>query len=111
MVCTACYYERLRLQILLGSPPAEMVALLPRLDIGPIKGESLVHAVHEWVETAQGEMRGDSGSVELGFSFGLTDQVGSESDLGDRDPAVLQADELVSLFSYRFTPDPHRPCW
>ena len=58
---------------------------------------------HTEVVAAKGQMRGDSGSVELGFSFGLTDQVARY--LGNRDPAVFQANELVSLFSYRFTLD------
>jgi hypothetical protein len=103
MVCNVCYYERLLLQVLLGSRPAEIITVVPRLNLGPVRGERLVELVRQWVEAAKGQMRGDSGSVELGFSFGLTDQVARN--LGDRDPAVLQADELVSLFSYRFTPD------
>jgi len=103
MVCNVCYYERLLLQVLLGSRPAEIITLLPRLNLGPVRGELLVELVRQWVESAKGQMRGDSGSVDFGFSFGLTDQVARN--LGHRDPATLQPDELVSLFSYRFTPD------
>jgi len=103
MVCNVCYYERLLLQVLLGSRPAEIITLLPRLNLGPVRGKRLVELVRQWVEAAKGQMRGDSGSVEFGFSFGLTDQVARN--LGHRDPAALQPDELVSLFSYRFTPD------
>jgi hypothetical protein len=103
MVCNVCYYERLLLQVLLGSRPAEIITLMPRLNLGPVRGERLVDLVRQWVEAAKGQMRGDAGSVEFGFSFGLTDQVARN--LGARDPAVLKPDELVSLFSYRFTPD------
>jgi hypothetical protein len=95
--------------VLLGSRPAEIITVLPRVNLGPVRGECLVELVRQWVEAAKGQMRGDSGSVEFGFSFGLTDQVARN--LGDRDPAVFQADDLVSLFSYRFTPDTHQPCW
>lgn len=103
MVCTTCYYERLLLQILLGSRPAEMITLLPRLNLGPGKGEQFVQKVKEWIEAAKGQMRGELGTLEFGFSLGLTDQVARH--LGDRDPFILSPEELLSLFSYRFAPD------
>lgn len=103
MVCTTCYYERLLLQILLGSRPAEMITLLPRLNLGPGKGERLVRKVQEWVEAAKGRMRGETGNLEFGFSLGLTDQTARQ--LGNRDPFTLDSHELLSLFSYRFAAD------
>lgn len=103
VICMTCYYERLLLQILLGSRPAEMITFLPRLNLGPGKGEQLTRKVREWVEAAKGQMRGETGSLEAGFSFGLTDQVARH--LGERDPFALGPDELLSLFSYRFTAD------
>jgi hypothetical protein len=54
MVCTACYYERLLLQVLLGSRPAEMITVLPTLNLGPVRGERLVELVRQWVEAAGG---------------------------------------------------------
>ncbi|MBI3799800.1 MAG: hypothetical protein HY268_22855 [Deltaproteobacteria bacterium] len=103
MVCTTCYYERLLLQILLGSRPAEMITLLPRLNLGPRKGEQFVQKVKEWIEAAKGQMRGETGNLEFGFSLGLTDQVARH--LGNRDPFTLRSEELLSLFSYRFASD------
>jgi hypothetical protein len=103
MVCTTCYCERLLLQILLGGRPAELIALLPRLNVGPEKGERLVRKVQEWVEAAKKLMRGESGSLESGFSLAFTDQVARH--LGDRDPFTLAPEELLNLFSYRFTED------
>jgi hypothetical protein len=76
-IAATAYY-----QVLLGSRPAEIITVLPRLNLGPVRGERLVELVRQWVEAAKGQMRGDSGSVELGFSFGLTDQVARN--LGDR---------------------------
>lgn len=106
MVCTTCYYERLLLQVLLGSRPREVITLMPRLNLGPVKGRRLVDGVREWVEAAQAQMRGDTGNLRLGFSLGFTDQAASH--LGDQDPSALQPGELLSLFSYRFTADIQR---
>lgn len=103
MVCSTCYYERLLLQILLGSRPAEVITLLPRLNLGPGNGERLVREVRGWVEAAKGQMRGETGNLEFGFSLGFTDQVARH--LGIRDPFTLEPGELLSLFSYRFTAD------
>lgn len=103
MVCASCYYERLLLQTLSGSRAAEMITLLPRLNLGPGKGEQLIRKVREWTETAKAQMRGDTGNLESGFSFGFTDQAARH--LGERDPFALEPEELLSIFSYRFTPD------
>lgn len=103
MVCTACYYERLLLQILLGSRPAEMITLLPRVNLGPTRGASLVQAVRMWVETAQAQMRGETGDLESGFSLAFTDQAARK--LGNRDASMLTPEDLMGLFSYRFTAD------
>jgi len=101
MVCTTCYYERLLRQILLGTRPAEMITLLPRMNVGPGKGEQLMQKVQGWVEAAKALMRGDAGNLEFGFSLSVTDQAARH--LGGRDPFTLESDELLSLFSYRFT--------
>ncbi len=103
MVCTTCYYERLLHQVLLGTRPAEVITLLPRLNFGPGKGEQLTQGVRTWVEAAKAQMRGESGDLEFGFSLGLTDQVARH--LANRDPFTLQSNELLKLFSYRFTAD------
>lgn len=103
MVCTTCYYERLLLQVLFGDRPAELITLLPRLNVGPGKGERLVRKVQEWVEAAKGLMRGETGNLESGFSLALTEQAARH--LGDQDPFTLEPEELLALFSYRFTDD------
>lgn len=103
MVCTTCYYERLLFQTLLGSRPAEIITLLPRLNLGPGKGQQLVQKVKEWVEAAKGQMRGETGNLEAGFSLGFTDQAARH--LGEHDPSMMGSEDLLSLFSYRFTAD------
>ena len=102
-VCTTCYYERLLLQILLGSRPAEMITLVPRLNLGYAKGEELARKVREWIERAKGQMRGETGNLEWGFSLGFTDWAARH--LGNRDPFTLEPGDLLALFSYRFSPD------
>jgi hypothetical protein len=37
MVCNVRCYERLVLQVLLGSRPAEIITVLPRLNLGPVR--------------------------------------------------------------------------
>jgi len=103
MVCTTCYFERLLLQVLLGSRPKEVITLMPGLNLGPVKGQRLVDGVRGWVEQAKAQMRGETGKLGLGFSLGFTDQVARH--LGDHDPSRLEPEELLSLFSYRFTAD------
>lgn len=100
MVCMTCYYERLLRQTLLGGRPAEVITLMPRLNVGPGKGEQFVRKVGEWVAAAQAQMRGESGHLELGFSLGFTDQAARH--LGDRDPSALEPSDILSVFSYRF---------
>jgi len=80
-----------------------MITLLPRLNLGPGKGEQLVSKVLGWVEEAKGQMRGETGNLEFGFSLGFTDQAARH--LKERDPFSLKPEELLSLFSYRFTAD------
>jgi hypothetical protein len=99
VVCRACYYERLLVQIVLDDRPRELITLRPRLNVGPERGETLVHSVREWIEAAQRLMRGEEG-VESGFSLGLIDQAARR--LYGRDPFGVRPDELLDLFRYRF---------
>jgi hypothetical protein len=101
VVCLGCYYERLLRQVLMGDRPAEIIRLEPRLNCGPRKGEKITRDVRSLVEAAQGEMRGESGDLERGFSLGFTDQAARA--IGDRDPFALAPGELLALFRYRFT--------
>jgi hypothetical protein len=103
MICEACYYERLLRQVLLGSRPAEIITLIPRLNVGPGKGEQLVRKVHEWIESAQRRMRGETGSLDHGFSLAFTDQAASH--LAGRDPLTLEPEQLLPVFSFRFRED------
>jgi hypothetical protein len=103
MVCRTCYYERLLGQIVLGTRPAEIITLMPRLNLGPGNGGMLARKVQEWVEAAKLQMRGETGNLAVGFSLGFTDQVARH--LANRDPLNIASEDLLSIFSYRFSPD------
>ncbi len=103
VVCLGCYYERLLRQVLMGDRPAEIIRLEPRLNCGPRKGEKVIREVRELVEAARGEMRGETGDMERGFSLGFTDQAARA--IGDRNPFALAPGGLLALFRYRFTAD------
>ena len=103
VVCLGCYYERLLRQVLMGDRPAEIIRLEPRLNCGPRRGEKVIRDVRALVEAAQGDMRGETGDLERGFSLGFTDQAARA--IGDRDPFALAPGELLALFRYRYTAD------
>jgi hypothetical protein len=103
VVCLGCYYERLLRQVLMRDRPVEIIRLEPRLNCGPRKGETVIREVRALVEAARGEMRGETGDLERGFSLGFTSQAARA--IGDRDPFALAPEELLALFRYRFTAD------
>lgn len=67
------------------------------------EGEKVIRDVRALVEAAQGDMRGETGDLERGFSLGFTDQAARA--IGDRDPFALAPGELLALFRYRYTAD------
>jgi hypothetical protein len=103
MVCASCYYERLLVRIMLGKAPAEIVILMPRLNIGRERARRFVTEVRTLVEGAKGIMLAESGRPDSGFSLGFVDQIARR--LSSRDPSMLSSEEMISLFSYRFTDD------
>jgi hypothetical protein len=98
MVCSTCYHERVLRQLLLGQQPKEIIALSPRLNLGPSNGPSLIQAIREWADAANGAKGAD-----FGFSMSFTDQTARQAQ--ERDPFELRPEELVALFRYRFSSD------
>jgi hypothetical protein len=96
VVCSTCYHERLLRQLLMGRQPKEIIALSPRLNLGPSSGPHLIQAVREWADAANGAK-----GVGFGFSMSFTDQTASK--VGEHDPFALKPEELVELFRYRYT--------
>jgi hypothetical protein len=96
MVCLACYHERVLRQLLLGEQPKEIIALAPRLNMGPVNGSRLLRSVREWADAANGAK-----GVGFGFSLGFTDQTARKIQVSD--PFEITPTDLVSLFRYRYT--------
>ncbi|MGI6604024.1 MAG: hypothetical protein ACOX2S_02925 [bacterium] len=100
MICTACYYERLLIQVLWEQRPEELITLAPRLNFGPGKGTYFLSQVRQWVEEAKAQMRGETGNLEFGISLSMTDQIARK--LEGCDPTNLSNRGLLQLFSFKF---------
>ena len=98
MVCSSCYHERVLRQLLMGGAVAEIIAISPRLNIGPANGSRLVQKVREWADSAN-----SVGSPGVGFSMSFTDQAARK--MRTHDPFNLDPEELVGVFRFRFTAD------
>jgi hypothetical protein len=103
VVCATCYYERLLVRIMLGEPPAEIVTLMPRLNIGRERARQFVTEVKTLVEGAKGIMLAERSHPDFGFSLGFVDQIARR--LEGRNPSMLTSEQMISLFAYRFTDD------
>ena len=97
MVCSTCYYERMLRQLLVGDNPAEIIALSPRLNLGPLNGELLLSSIRQWADTANATK-----GVEL-VSISFTDQTARS--VQERDPFELESNDLVAMFRYRYSTD------
>lgn len=106
MICRACYCERMLLHILLGERPREIITILPHHNLGPRRGASLIHGIKTWIEKSQQVMRGDAGKVDEGFSLSFTEETGKH--VLDSDILSISPQDLVSLFSYRYSADKQR---
>ena len=100
VVCNGCRYERVLLQVLVGKAPAQMLTLLPHMNIGHGAGALVVQKVQDFVSKAQATMLGASTSR---VTLGLTNLIAGK--LGDDFPEALSADELVQLMTYRVSED------
>lgn len=81
--------------------PAEIITLLPPWNMGPRNGEKLLRDVHMIVDQAVAEMRGDTGDLSYGFSFGFTDGIAGRAMTSDSVGGV----SAIALFRYRFKPE------
>ncbi len=95
MVCSTCYHERVLRQLLMGHP-AEIIAMSPRLNLGPLNGVSLLQKVREWADAAN-----DAKGMAFGFSMSFTNQAAQQ--VRDHDPFEIEPKELIKLFRYRYT--------
>lgn len=100
VVCNACRYERVLLQVLVGRRPEEILVLLPPRTVSRGAGGWLVDRVRAWIQTAQLAM---TTSTERGISLGFTDAIAAR--LGVSGLTSLTPEELVRLTTYRVSED------
>jgi hypothetical protein len=98
MICTTCYYERIIRQILLGDKPAEMMVLVPRMNIGYDSGSHLVKKAREFYGLAQNIMLGNTENPNQQVSFAITQIIAKN--IFERDLYRLTSDELVKILTY-----------
>jgi len=103
VICPTCQYERFIQQLLLGCKPAEMLVLLPRMNISQGSGAVLVQKAHELLNRAMALMSTDAQDPNEHVSLSLTHMIARK--LADRDVFQLSAQELLDLFTYRASED------
>jgi hypothetical protein len=103
VICPPCQYERFIQQLLLGGKPAEMLVLLPRMNIGQGSGAVLVQKAHELLNRAMALMSTDAQDPNEHVSLSLTQMIARK--LADHDVFQLSAQELLDLFTYKASED------
>ncbi len=103
MICESCKYERFLRQILLGGKPAEMVVLLPRMNMGYTSGEILVRKVNALYQKAYRLMVGDSDDPGHQITLALTHLLARNAMESTVDQ--LTGEELAEVFTYRSAED------
>lgn len=103
VICPACKYERFIQQLLLGGKPAEMLVLLPRMNIGQGSGAALVQKARELLNRAMMLMTGDTEDPNEHVSLALTQMIARK--LADQDVFRVSAQGLLDLFTYQASDD------
>ncbi len=103
VICPACKYERFIQQLLLGGKPAEMLVLLPRMNIGQGSGAALVQKANELLNRAMLLMSAEAEDPNEHLSLSLTQMIARK--LADQDVFQLSPQELLDVFTYKAADD------
>jgi hypothetical protein len=103
VICPACKYERFIQNLLLGGKPAELLVLLPRMNIGQGSGAQLVHTAHELLANAERLMSNDTSDPNQHVSLALTQMIARK--LSDQDVFTLSPRALLDVFTYSASAD------
>ncbi|MBN1874656.1 MAG: hypothetical protein JXA33_10535 [Anaerolineae bacterium] len=103
VICPACKYERFIQQLLLGGKPAEMLVLLPRMNIGQGSGAALVQKANDLLAKAMILMSAETEDPNEHLSLALTQMIARK--LSDRDVFRLSAQEILDVFTYAASDD------
>jgi hypothetical protein len=103
VICPSCKYERFIQQLLLGGKPAELLVLLPRMNIGQGSGAALVQKANELLNRAMALMSVDAQDPNQHLSLALTQMIARK--LGEQDIFRLSPAELLEIFTYTASED------
>lgn len=103
VICPACKYERFVQQLILGGKPAELLMLVPRMNIGQGSGAALVQKARELLSKATLLMSNDSNDPNEHISLSLTQMIARK--LSDQDIFTLSPSALLDLFTYSASND------
>jgi len=108
VICPACKYERFIQNLLLGSKPAELLVLLPRMNIGQGSGVELVQKARELWANAGRLMSNDTSDPNEHVSLALTQMIART--LSDQDVFALSPRALLDAFTYSASADTRKKC-
>lgn len=98
VICPVCKYERFLQNLLLGGKPAEILVLVPRMNIGQGSGAELVQKALELSSRAMALMSNDNPDPNQHISLSLTQMIARKLSINDVFTVSPQA--LVDLFTY-----------
>lgn len=105
-ICNTCKYERILRQLLLGERTAELIVILPRMNIGPGAGELLARKAHALYDRAYQFMIGETGDPDRRFWLSPTHLIADQT--LDQDLYQLSPQQLVDLLTYRASEENRR---
>lgn len=106
VICDTCKFERFLQQLILGSKVADMIVLLPRMNIGRSRGEALRRkAVQIW-EAALVRMSEANPDPDQHISLGMTHNLAQK--LKDMDVFQISPEEIVGLMTYESSEETKR---
>jgi hypothetical protein len=103
VICPTCKYERFIRNLLLGGKPAELLVLVPRMNIGQGSGAELVQKARELSNGAMLLMSNDTTDPYQRVSLSLTQMIARK--LSDQDVFTPSPQALLDLFTYSAAKD------
>ena len=108
-ICDTCKHERILRQLLLGERAAELIVILPRMNIGPGAGKLLVRKAQALYDRAYALMVGDTEDPDRRLWLAFTPFIADQ--MLDQDLYRLAPEQLADLLAYRSSEENRRKNW
>lgn len=99
VICDTCKFERFLQQQILEGKAAQIMVLMPRMNIGYRSGELFRNKVLQIWEQASAIMSIDNPDPHQRFSFSLTGEIARR--LHEQGPDIVTPEEMVQAFTYK----------